>query len=141
MNIREATLAAIRQIQVIRHTVTENILSNPELAIDKDCEEFISKREKGWACEIEGEIIGLSIIDLRDNNVWALFLHPNQKKKGVGRLLHDLMLDWYFEQTSQKICLGTSPKTRAEIFYKKTNWREVGKYGKNEIKFEMTYQT
>ncbi|PTT75355.1 GNAT family N-acetyltransferase, partial [Chryseobacterium sp. HMWF001] len=29
--------------------------------------------------------------------------------------------------------------TRAEIFYRKSGWTENGVHGKNEIKFEMTY--
>ena len=50
------------------------------------------------------------------------------------------MLDWYFEQTQTKVWLGTSPKTRAETFYRKSGWTEVGIHGKGEIKFEMTYE-
>ena len=46
------------------------------------------------------------------------------------------MLDWYFEKTDDIIWLGTSAKTRAEFFYRKSGWREVGMHGK-EIKFEM----
>jgi hypothetical protein len=48
------------------------------------------------------------------------------------------MLDWYFSQTSQKVWLGTSPNTRAEAFYRKRGWKEIGLHGKGEIKFEMT---
>lgn len=29
------------------------------------------------------------------------------------------MLDWYFKQTISNVWLGTSPKTRAEQFYRK----------------------
>ena len=32
------------------------------------------------------------------------------------------------------------PNTRAEIFYRKSGWTEVGIHGKGEIKFEMTYE-
>jgi hypothetical protein len=49
------------------------------------------------------------------------------------------MLDWYFNQTTKNVWLGTSPKTRAETFYRKAGWIEIGTHGKNEIKFEMTY--
>ncbi|WP_312395840.1 hypothetical protein [Chryseobacterium sp.] len=48
------------------------------------------------------------------------------------------MLNWYFEQTKEKVWLGTSPDTRVEIFYQKFGWKEIGMHGK-EIKFEMTY--
>ncbi len=62
------------------------------------------------------------------------------EKKGIGRKLHDIMLDWYFSQTQNKVWLGTSPNTRAESFYRKAGWIEVGKHGQDEIKFQMTYQ-
>ena len=138
MTIREARLDDIEQIQIVRNLVTENPLSNPGLVTDKDCEEFMFERGKGWVCEIDNEIVGFSIADLRDNNIWALFLNPQFEKRGIGRQLHDVMLDWYFTQTKEKVWLGTAPKTRAETFYRKSGWTEAGLHGKGEIKFEMT---
>lgn len=44
------------------------------------------------------------------------------------------------EQTKTNIWLGTSPKTRAETYYRKAGWTEIGSHGKDEIKFEMTYK-
>lgn len=140
MTIRQAVIPDIKQIQSVRNSVTENTLSNPDLVKDKDCEEFISQRGKGWVCEIDNEIVGFSIVDLKDKNVWALFLRPEFEKQGVGRKLHDIMLNWYFEQTKTNIWLGTSPNTRAEIFYRKAGWTEIGTHGNGEIKFEMSYK-
>ena len=139
MIIREAQIDDIKQIQIIRNAVTENTLSDPRLVTDKDCEEFITIGGKGWVCEIENQIVGFAIIDLKENNIWALFLHPKFEKKGIGQLLHKQMLDWYFAQTTHTVWLGTDFNTRAEHFYRKADWTEVGTNGKNEIKFEMTY--
>ena len=50
------------------------------------------------------------------------------------------MLQWYFSKTQKTVWLSTAPKSRAEIFYNKAGWEEVGKHGKGEIKFEMTYK-
>ena len=139
MIIREAQIDDIKQIQIIRNAVTENTLSDPRLVTDKDCEEFITIRGKGWVCEIENQIVGFAIIDLKENNIWALFLHPKFEKKGIGQLLHKQMLDWYFAQTMHVVWLGTDFNTRAEHFYRNAGWTEVGTNGTNEIKFEMTY--
>lgn len=138
MIFREATKNDIGQIQVVRNAVTENTLSNPALVTDKDCEDYMMNRGKGWVCEVEGKIVGFAIADLVDHNVWALFIQPGFDKKGIGRRLHDDMLDWYFQQTTQTIWLSTSPGTRAETFYRKAGWKETGVYGKGEIKFEMS---
>ncbi len=140
MIFREAKIDDIQQIQVVRHSVKENILSNPDLVTDQDCKDFITVRGKGWVCEINNEIVGFSIVDLKDNNIWALFLRPEFEKQGIGRQLHDTMLNWYFDQTSKPVWLGTSPNTRAELFYRKAGWKEIGIHGDGEIKFEMTFE-
>ena len=138
MTYREATINDIGNILIVRKAVKENILSNPDMITAKDCEEYLTVRGKGWVCERNNEILGFGIADLRDNNIWALFVHPDFEKKGVGKKLLIKMLNWYFQQGKDKVWLGTSPNTRAETFYRKLGWKEIGKYGKNEIKFEMT---
>jgi GNAT superfamily N-acetyltransferase len=140
MIFREATIEDIKQIQVVRNSVKENTLSYPNLVTDKDCEEFITTRGKGWVCEIENKIVGFAIVDLKENNIWALFIDPEFEKKGIGQKLHKIMLDWYFSQTKETVWLGTDINTRAEKFYRKAGWTEVGLNGSNEIKFEMTYE-
>lgn len=138
MIIREATIADIKQLQIVRNAVTENTLSNPNLVTNGDYEEFITARGKGWVYEIENKIVGFAIVDLKENNIWALFLDPKFEKKGIGQQLHKIMLDWYFTQTKDTIWLSTDFKTRAESFYRKAGWKEVGIHGTREIKFEMT---
>ena len=138
MIFREAQVSDIQQIQVVRHSVKENILSDPSLVTDKDCEEFLMVRGKGWVCEIDKKIVGFAIADLKENNIWALFVHPEHEGKATGKRLHKEMLDWYFGQTTKTIWLGTSPGTRAGKFYRMNGWKEVGLHGKGEIKFEMS---
>lgn len=90
IKIREARPEDILQIQVIRNSVKENTLSDRGLVTDKDCEEFLFERGKGWVSEVDGRIVGFSILDLKDNNIWALFVHPDFENKGVGRKLHEI---------------------------------------------------
>ena len=137
MIFREAILQDIPSIQVVRNQVKENQLSDPALVSDKDVAEFISVRGRGWVCEIDNCIVGFAIADLIDNNIWALFVHPDVEGKGIGKTLHDMMLNWYFAQQKEMVWLSTTPNTRAEKFYRMQGWKEVGLYGKGEIKFEM----
>ncbi|HEX8516335.1 MAG TPA: GNAT family N-acetyltransferase [Bacteroidia bacterium] len=138
MIFREAQIKDIPQIQLVRNAVKENILSNPALVTDKDCEEFMTVRGKGWVCEIQGKIVGFAIADLVENNIWALFLHPEYEGKGIGKKLHSVMLDWYFSQGKPGVWLGTAPGTRAERFYHMNGWTASGIVNKGEVKFEMT---
>ncbi|SES27428.1 GNAT family N-acetyltransferase [Pedobacter rhizosphaerae] len=140
MIFREAKITDIPEIQIVRHTVKENTLSNPALVTDADCEDFTTQRGKGWVCDIDGQIVGFSIVDLKDHNVWALFLRPEHEGKGIGKTLHRLMMDWYFSQTKEMIWLGTAPNTRAEAFYSLQGWKKVGAVNKGEVKFEMSYE-
>ncbi|MDB5197832.1 MAG: family N-acetyltransferase [Flaviaesturariibacter sp.] len=137
MNYREATIADIPRIQVVRHLVKENTLSDPALVPDSDVEDYITRRGKGWVCEVAGVIVGFAIADLQDHSVWALFLQPEFEGKGIGRELHRLMLDWYFSQTKETCWLTTAPGTRAEYFYRKAGWKDCGMQ-KRELRFEMT---
>jgi GNAT superfamily N-acetyltransferase len=139
MIFREATLDDIPQIQIVRNSVKENVLSDPALVSDADCAEYLTRRGKGWVCESGGQVVGFAIADLAGRNIWALFVHPAFEKQGIGRQLHDLMLNWYFSQTNEPVWLGTAPGTRAALFYKKSGWKEAGMHGDKEIKFEMTF--
>jgi GNAT superfamily N-acetyltransferase len=141
MLFREATPEDIQQIQIVRHSVKENILSNPDLVTDTDCREYMMVRGKGWVCETNGQIIGFAIADLKRNNIWALFVKPENEGMGIGKKLHDIMLNWYFNQTQETVWLGTAPKTRAEDFYKKCGWKHLGALNTFEEKFEMSYST
>ncbi len=140
MTFREAQVTDIKQLQIVRNLVKENVLSSPELVKDKDCEEFLSVRGKGWVCLADDCVVGFSIVDLKENNIWALFVHPSYESKGIGKKLHKLMIDWYFDQTKKTVWLGTAPGTRAENFYSYQGWEKVGKHGEKEIKFEMSYE-
>jgi len=117
MIFRESKPEDIPQIKLVRNSVKENMLSDPALVPDSDVEDYISRRGRGWVCEINDQIVGFAIADLRDHNICALFIHPNYEGKGIGKQLHDKMLNWYFSQTNQTVWLTTSPNTRAEKFW------------------------
>jgi GNAT superfamily N-acetyltransferase len=137
MFFREANIQDIKQIQVVRNAVKENTLSDPALVTDQDCETYMTIRGKAWVCEIDRTIVGFAFVDMKENNIWALFVTPEHAEKGIGKQLHNMMLDWYFSITDKTVWLGTAPNTRAETFYRKQGWKETGIHGK-EIKFEMT---
>jgi len=139
MIFREALSKDIPQIQIVRNAVTENTLSDPTLVSDADCELFLFQRGKGWVCEVNGRVVGFAITDLQEHNIWALFVHPEYDRQGIGKQLHQLMLDWYFAQTDTTVWLGTAPGTRAEEFYRRRGWNRAGTHGTKEVKFDMTY--
>ncbi|MFN8271623.1 MAG: GNAT family N-acetyltransferase [Chitinophagaceae bacterium] len=138
MIYRLATTADIPEIMRVRFAVKENTLSRPGLVTDADCDEYINHRGKGWVCDVGNKIAGFAIADLQDHNIWALFVEPGFDGLGIGKRLHNDMLDWYFSQTNHTVWLSTSPGTKAEQFYRKAGWMQTGFTGSGEIRFEMT---
>ncbi|GAA4370533.1 hypothetical protein GCM10023185_45090 [Hymenobacter saemangeumensis] len=137
MFIREARVQDIDAMSAVRLAVKENVLSNPALVTYDDYVDYLFRRGQGWVAEVEERIAGFAIVDLQEHNVWALFVHPDFEGQGLGRALHDTMLSWYFNQTRKTLWLGTAPGTRAEAFYRKAGWRDLGLRGNGEVKFEM----
>lgn len=138
MLFREAQIEDIPAIQKVRHSVKENTLSDPTKVTDDDCRLYLTVRGKGWVCTADDEVVGFAVADLQDDNIWALFVDPRFEKKGIGRQLHDIMLNWYFEQGKDSVWLSTSPGTRAELFYKTAGWITTGEDKSGELRFELS---
>ena len=137
MKFREAEEQDIPAMHLIRVAVKENVLSNPALITHNDYYQFLFIRGNGWVCLIEDNIVGFAIIDLQENNIWALFVQPDYEGMGVAKNLHKIMLDWYFKNNDTKLWLGTDPNSRAAEFYTKAGWQLISTNSNNELKFEM----
>jgi GNAT superfamily N-acetyltransferase len=138
IQIRVATISDIPQMQAVRRAVTENRLSDPDLVKDEDYVDYLVSRGRGWVATCGNGVVGFAIADLIHKSVWALFLLPQFEGKGIGRSLHDEMLEWYFGQAENFIFLTTAINTRADQFYSLKGWRDAGMHSKIERRFEMT---
>jgi len=138
MLLREAQIADIPLMTEVRLAVRENVLNNPALVTYNDYVDYLTRRGKGWVAEEDNHIVGFAIADLQDHSIWALFMRPAYDGRGIGRALHDKMLDWYFAQTSEPVWLSTAPGTRAEAFYRRAGWQETGYTKSGEARFEMS---
>lgn len=138
MLIREASIDDIPELHAIRLSVKENQLSNPAVVTASDYRKYLLHRGRAWLCELAGgQIAGFAIVDLQGHNVWALFVHPNHEGEGIGRILHDAMLDWYFAKTNHPIWLSTAPGTRAARFYERAGWECTGLMPNGELHFQL----
>ena len=133
MIFREAQPPDIKQLHEVRMSVQENVPHNAALITAKEYEEFLILRGKGWLCEVGDRVVGFAIVDL------TKFINPEFEGKGIGKKLQNIMLSWYFTRTKEPIWSGTSPNTRAEIFYRDYGWKEAGKQPNGEIRFKLTF--
>ena len=137
MLIREAQVADIPAYMEVRFAVKENPLNTPGLVIYEDNVDYLTRRGKGWVAEEDNRIVGFAIADLQGHSIWALFVHPEYDRRGIGRALHDTMLSWYFSQTDEPVWLSTAPGTRAEAFYRNAGWKDLELLASGEVKFEL----
>ncbi|WP_317191197.1 GNAT family N-acetyltransferase [Hymenobacter sp. BT523] len=114
------------------------MLHTPGRVTFADYVEHLTRRGKGWVAEADGRTVGFAIADLQGHSIWALFVHPDFAGQGIGRTLHDAMLNWYFSQTPETVWLSTAPGTRAEAFYRQAGWQFMDMLPTGEAKFEMT---
>lgn len=127
-------------MSAVRLSVKENVLNNPARISAADYTDYLTRRGRGWVAEDAGHIVGFAIVDKQEHSVWALFVHPNFDQRGIGKELHQRLLDWYFAQSAEPLWLSTTPGTRAEEFYRRQGWQQTGRTSSGEVRFELTMQ-
>ncbi len=132
--IRKAVAADQPRIHAIRMAVRENILSDPskvtaeEVAWYRDHAIFL-------VAESAGEIAGFACANHQTGLVWALFVDPAQEGRGHGRALLDAALAGLKAAGHAQAWLETGAGTRAECFYRRHGWRDMGRGLDGQIVF------
>jgi len=122
-------------MHAIRLGVRENRLSDRMAVTESSYEPYVAARS-AWVAELDSAIAGFAILDRSDGNVWALFVAPGSEGRGVGRALHEAMLQWAQQERLGKLWLSTARGTRAEQFYAQAGWERVGVTASGEVRFE-----
>lgn len=123
----------------VRMSVQENRLISMKLS-ERDYVVAIEAAGRGWVLEEEGNIVAFAIGNAANGSIWALFVEPGHERKGYGRELHDIMIEWLWEQGHDRLWLSTDPGTRAEHFYTAAGWQRAGVTDGGEIRFELSRQ-
>jgi GNAT superfamily N-acetyltransferase len=95
----------------------------------------MQKRNEDRA-EHEGEIVAFSMADRADHSIFALFGLPGWEGLGLGGRLGDLAIEWLWQEGAERAWLATGPGTRAERFYARRGWVNVGAGPGNDIRME-----
>lgn len=137
-SIRVARSDDIPEMHRVRVSVRENRLSDPDRVRPGDYRALLERGAGAWVVEVDGRIRGFAVADPDGANVWALFVEPAFEGRGIGRRLHETMMDWLFATGAQVAWLGTGPGTRAEAFYKEAGWRLAGAGENGERRYELS---
>jgi GNAT superfamily N-acetyltransferase len=134
--LRRATRDDVPALHRIRLAVRENRLVSTVIS-EADYVEQLESRGRGWLVEADGEPVGFAVVDERAANLWALFVHPDFERLGLGRRLHDELVAWSWSRGLAFLWLTTEPGTRAERFYERAGWTRTGATPSGELRFEL----
>ena len=135
--LRQAVRADVPGIQRVRHSVRENVLTSCVIT-DEEVVDYLERFGRGWVVVDEAnEVIAFAVGDARDGNIWALFVDPEHEARGHGRRLHDAMVAWLWSRGLERLWLTTMPATRAQGFYERAGWTNVGVQPSGELRFEL----
>ncbi len=135
-NFRIALDDDIPPMHRVRMSVVENQLSDPSRVQPVHYHAML-RSGRGWVCEVDGTVVGFAIADLANRSVWALFVEPRHERRGIGRQLHDTMIEWLFESGASRISLTTGPQTRAQRFYEAAGWQRSGDEANGDVRYEF----
>lgn len=134
--IRQAQRSDIAGMHRVRLAVRENRLTSNSIS-EADYIPAIEACGRGWVVERNGAVVAFAIGNSETGNIWALFVDPNHERQGYGRLLHDHMVKWLWDQGLDRLSLSTAVGTRAQHFYEAAGWSNVGRTPKGEVQFEL----
>lgn len=136
MHIRSMSSADVPAAHVIRLAVRENRLSDPSVVTEQDYHDFLARDTMNLVCEVNGELVGFVMTDVEKRSLWALFVAPEHEGKGIGRALHETMINAYWKRCDV-LELTTEPETRAARFYRNAGYTEQGLTNGKELIFEL----
>jgi len=134
ITLRLATVDDVPAMHRIRLSVRENRLSDPGVVGEADYLPFVA-RGAAFVAEGDGAVLGFAAADAAAGSVWALFVAPATKGRGVGRALERRLLAWARAEGLTGLTLTTAPGTRAAAFYRAGGWAETGSTAAGELCF------
>ncbi len=139
--VREATAADMPGISDVRQSVIENPLSIEQLAARGITNESVAasflEDSKGWVAVADGQIVGFSIADRKEQTIMALFVRPEHEGRGIGGRLFELAVQWLWDNGAQNLWLTTSAGTKAAAFYERRGWIATGVAEHGDVRYEL----
>lgn len=144
--IRLATQADIDTLFAIRTAVVQNHLSREQMADLGITPQVLadSMREAPcvWIAEVDGLPAAFSMVDLEGGEVFAMFVQPGYEGRGLGRQLMAVAEAALFEK-HQTLFLVTDGRDeiRANGFYQRLGWSQVGRVDGDDVRYEKSRAT
>ena len=131
--LREIRAADIEELLDVRAATRENAISRERLAqmgitAASIAEGLASGVTKGWVAVSEARIVGFCMGDSQRGEVLVLAVLPDAERRGIGKTLLSLAVEWLRSFNPARIWLGAprNPAVRAHGFYRSLGWRPTG---------------
>lgn len=123
----------------IRFSCKENIIHPHQIQyLLRDVAVQDIEQGGGWIC-LDGNVkVGFSMpIFAPEPMLAALFVRPEYQRRGIGKKLMGLAINWLKKNKAESIILETDPGSFADEFYKRNGWErgEMAEYG-----LQVTYR-
>lgn len=144
IHIREAIAADIPALFEIRTAVTENAMTEADLAASgitpERAAELLRTEGRCWVAEAGKPVVGFCIANSKTRSIWALFVLRAYEGRGIGRRLLEPAVDWLWRSGADELWLETETNTRAEGFYVHLGWKRGDvelKDGYEEVRYTL----
>ncbi|MCP1538044.1 MULTISPECIES: GNAT family N-acetyltransferase [Methylorubrum] len=139
ISIRDAVDDDIPAIFEVRTSVRENHLSVGQMAeigvTFGTIREALCEHPCIWVAELEGQIVGFSMVDVEDACIFAAFVRPEREGVGIGRQLVERAEAFLFERHAS-IWLETDGSSRAAGIYERLGWKRSEELENGDARFE-----
>lgn len=141
VQLRLATQADVDALFAIRLAVTDNALTREQLAdlgiTPASIAELVAAEACAWVVDVDGEVVGFSLVDLAAGEVFALFVRPDRQGQGFGaRLLAAAETALFRQHALIWLITDGAPAVRANGFYQAQGWRQVAHLQGTDVRYE-----
>ena len=131
MNVREITFDDIPAIFEVRIATWHNyqaVEQMTRLGITHESVKdlMLTGTHRGWLCEVEDKVVGFTMGNKANGEMWVVAVLKEHEGKGIGRILMSHVEGWLWSEGWPKIWLTTDPdpSARAVGFYKHIGWSD-----------------
>jgi GNAT superfamily N-acetyltransferase len=135
---REARLPDVGELFDVRAATRENAIPRERLAQmgitpDSVSAALASGATRGWVSLDGPRIVGFCLGASASGEVLVLAVLPEYERRGVGKALLSLVVDWLwsFGPKTMWLAAAPDPRGRAHGFYRHLGWRPTGETDAN----------
>jgi ribosomal protein S18 acetylase RimI-like enzyme len=130
LRFREVRAEDVPALFAVRIAVRENAYTLDELRVlgitERTVIERLRKDHAGWLCEQGGRVVGFTMANRANGELWVVSVLPEWEGKGIGGRLMRMAEEWLMACGCAEAWLTTSidPRLRAYGFYRRLGWED-----------------